>query len=137
MTFWHAVRLASGMMQPRPLVLVAEDDHEMRRLVADAIRRDGYDVEELADGGRLLVRVARDGAGIALVVTDVRMPVCSGLDVVRGLREANRTVPVIVMTAFGDDEMRERAAALGALLFDKPFAMDSLRAAVRSIVPAP
>ena len=123
----------------RPLVLLAEDDHEMRRLVADALRGDGYDVEELPDGSWLLGRVARAHAepplSVALILTDVRMPGCSGLDVLKGVRAARWQVPFILMTAFGDDEIRESALALGATLFDKPFAIEELCAAVRLLVP--
>jgi DNA-binding response OmpR family regulator len=126
-------------MPERPLVLLAEDDHEMRRMLADALRRDGYDVEELADGGRLLVRIARahqsPPLSVSLILSDIRMPVCSGLDIVKGLREARWEVPVILMTAFGDDEVRERAAALGATLVDKPFALEDLRRTVRALLP--
>jgi DNA-binding response OmpR family regulator len=127
------------MSAARPIVLVAEDDHEMRRLVADALRRDGYDVDELADGGRLLVRIALGRAepdlAVALIVSDIRMPGCSGLDVLQGLRDEDWRMPVILMTAFGDDEVRERATGLGATLFDKPFALGDLRAAVRALLP--
>jgi DNA-binding response OmpR family regulator len=69
-----------------------------------------------------------------LIVSDLRMPVCSGLDIVKGLREAHWNTPVILMTAFGDDETRARADKLGALLFDKPFQMNVLRLVVRNLL---
>jgi DNA-binding response OmpR family regulator len=124
----------------RPRVLVADDDTEMRRLVAESLRKDDYDVVEEVDGGRLLVRIAaiyafeRTVDPFDLIVSDIRMPVCSGLDIVKGLRDAHWRTPVILMTAFGDDETRRRAEALGALLFDKPFQMKTLRLAVRSLL---
>jgi DNA-binding response OmpR family regulator len=126
--------------QIRSRVLVADDDHQMRRLVAESLRKDGYDVSEEADGGRLLVRIAaiyafeRTVDPFDLIVSDIRMPVCSGLDIVKGLRDAHWRIPIILMTAFGDHETRQRAEALGALLFDKPFQMGALRAAVRSLL---
>jgi DNA-binding response OmpR family regulator len=123
----------------RPRVLVADDDAEMRSLVAESLRKDDYDVVEEADGGRLLVRIAaiytlgdtRDP--VDLIVSDIRMPVCSGLDIL-GLRDAHWRTPVILMTAFGDDETRARAEKLGALLFDKPFQMSVLRLVVRGLL---
>ena len=124
----------------RPRVLVAEDDVEMRRLVADALRKDGYDLVEETDGGRLLVRVAaiynfqRTADPFDLIVSDIRMPVCSGLDILKGLRDAHWHTPVILMTAFGDDETRARAERLGTHLFDKPFTMQALRAKVRELL---
>jgi DNA-binding response OmpR family regulator len=112
----------------------------MRQLVAESLRKDGYDVIEESDGGRLLVRVAsvysshRPAEPFDLIVSDIRMPVCSGLQILKGLREARWTTPVILMTAFGDDETKERADKLGALLFDKPFRMDVLRLVVRGLL---
>lgn len=124
----------------RPRVLVADDDVEMRRLVAESLRKDDYEVIEEADGGRLLVRIAaiytlggtRDP--VDLIVSDIRMPVCSGLDILKGLRDAHWNTPVILMTAFGDDETRARAEKLGALLFDKPLHMSVLRLVVRDLL---
>ena len=91
-------------------VLVAEDDPEMRRLVVEALRKDGHDVIEASDGGRLLVHLAeafdRDPtlACLDVVVSDMRMPVCSGLDLFERLAEARWKVPFILMTAFGDED---------------------------------
>ena len=129
-----------------PRVLVADDDPEMRRLVCDSLRRDGYEIVEETDGGRLLVRVAAFYAfgGISqpvdLIVTDIRMPVCTGLDIVHGMREARWETPVILMTAFADDDVCRRAKKLDAVLFNKPFQMADLRETVRSLLatrPAP
>jgi CheY-like chemotaxis protein len=120
-------------------VLVAEDDREMRRLVVEVLRKDGHEVTEATDGGRLLVRIAevfhRDPtmAAVDVIVSDVRMPVCSGLDLVERLFEARWRVPCILMTAFGDDDIRRRAGAVGALLLDKPLSLDELRDAVRRV----
>jgi CheY-like chemotaxis protein len=117
-------------------VLVAEDDREMRRLVVEALRKDGHDVTEAADGGRLLVRLAevfdRDPAmaAVDIIVSDVRMPICSGLDLIERMFEARWRIPCILMTAFGDDDIRRRAGAVGALLLDKPLSLEELREAV-------
>jgi DNA-binding response OmpR family regulator len=112
----------------------------MRRLVIDALRRDDYDVVDVTDGGQLLVRItdfyrvhpAPDP--IDLIVTDVRMPVCSGFDIIQGLRDAAWHTPVIIMTAFGDDQARARARKLNAVLLDKPFEMSTLRKHVRELL---
>jgi DNA-binding response OmpR family regulator len=120
-------------------VLVAEDDPEMRRLVVEALRKDAHEVIEAADGGRMLVRLAEffetdpHMLSVDVIVTDMRMPVCSGLDLLERLAEARWKVPCILMTAFGDDETRQRARRIGAVLLDKPLGMDSLRAAVKAI----
>jgi DNA-binding response OmpR family regulator len=121
-------------------VLLAEDDAEMRALVASALRQDGYEIIEVSDGGRMLVQLASAyGAGqrresYDLLISDIRMPVCSGLQILESLRSAHWTTPAILMTAFGDDRTRKRASGLGALLFAKPFDVDDLRTAVMHLL---
>jgi two-component system cell cycle response regulator CpdR len=121
-------------------ILVAEDDAEMRRLIVEALRKDGHDVIEASDGGQLQVAIAdesfRDPALSQLggVVSDVRMPVCGGLDVLERLVLRQQHVPFILITAFGDDETRRRAKRLGALLLDKPLSLDVLREAMADLI---
>jgi two-component system, response regulator, stage 0 sporulation protein F len=118
----------------KPRILLAEDDDEMRTLVAGALRADGHDVVEVGDGGRMLVRLARGylvgSTPYDLLVSDIRMPVCSGLQILESLRLARWPTPAILMTAFGDEQTRARAEVLGAVIFMKPFDMDDLRTAV-------
>ena len=120
-------------------VIVAEDDPEMRRLVVEALRKDGHQVTEATDGGRLLVHIAeafdRDPSLslVDVIVSDVRMPICTGLELLERLADARWRVPMILMTAFGDEDTRRRAERVGALLFDKPLSLDALRAAVNRL----
>lgn len=137
----NEVTNTSAQTPRRSRVLVAEDDAEMRILVARALRKDGYDVIEVADGVRLMLeltdRLMRFGSlgDVDLVVTDVRMPGRDGLEIAEILHGMTRRVPVILMTGFGDEDVRRRAVALGAVLFDKPFRLDDLRAAAVALVP--
>jgi DNA-binding response OmpR family regulator len=125
----------TGFVPPARLLL-AEDDPELRQMVAGALRGDGYDVVEVRDGGRLLVEIGSayldeiPADAFDLLISDVRMPVCNGLQILEGLRLAQWRTPAIVMSAFGDDAMRERVHSLGAAYFDKPFDLDDLRTAV-------
>lgn len=139
---WRAS--ASCLVEPRSgpfRILLAEDDADMRSVVADALRGDGHEVVELADGGRLLVDIAtrlKDGSGgesLDLIVSDIRMPICSGLQILAALRDAHWRTPVILMTAFGDEATRRHAESLAAVLFDKPFDIDDLRTAVANLLP--
>jgi DNA-binding response OmpR family regulator len=104
------------------------------------MRKDGFEVIEANDGGRLLVQVTsayeHPDAEVDLIISDIRMPICTGLQILKGLRDARWTVPVILMTAFGDDSVRANAEALNAVLFDKPFALDDLRTTVMSLLSA-
>jgi DNA-binding response OmpR family regulator len=114
-------------------ILVAEDDPAMLSILAETLVLDGFDVECVDDGGRLLVEIVRArpaSRAIDLVVADIRMPTCTGLQILEAVRATHRELPVILMTAFGDDETRERVEELGAILFDKPFDPKELSAAV-------
>jgi CheY-like chemotaxis protein len=116
-------------------VLVADDDEDMRALVVDTLRADGYVVTEARDGAELLdhlVRAVDDPLQRPdVVVTDVRMPNLSGLGVLDALRRAHVEIPVVVMTVFAHDSVRTLARRLGAVgLLKKPFDVDDLRTAV-------
>jgi two-component system response regulator (stage 0 sporulation protein F) len=117
-------------------VLVAEDDCEMRRLVVEALAKDGHVVLEATDGAGLLDALAEalghdpGDARVDVVVSDLRMPGFTGLEVVECLSLADQRLPFILMTAFGDDDVRRRASAAGALLLDKPLSLGELRGAV-------
>ena len=115
----------------------------MLEVVALTLRNEGYDVVEERDGGRLLVRVAAiytfGGTvdPIDLIVSDICMPVCSGLDILQGLRDAHWSTPVILMTALRDDDVRRRATNLGASLLEKPVRMADLLAEVKALLSSP
>jgi len=138
---YYTLEEASQMLRPHH-VLVAEDDREMRVLVADALRRDGYQVTEAESGSQLAEILGTDllggheGSPIDLIISDIRMPGFSGLAVLRHLRRADWAMPFILITAYGDDETHQEARRLGAAaVFDKPFDVDDLRTLVLNIVP--
>ena len=111
-------------------ILLAEDDASMRRWLVDVLRRDGHEVLEARNGAELLVRM-RDSGRVDVVVTDVRMPGMSGLDAIACLHDAAVGVPVVVVTAFGDDETHRAAERFGAVaVLDKPFGVTALREAL-------
>ena len=119
-------------------ILLAEDDGEMRSLAAAALRSDGFEVVEVANGLQLLDFLAALLAGeppalqAQLIVSDVRMPGVTGLSVLAGLHGAGVDVPVILITAFADEETRAAAERFGAFaVLDKPFEMAALRSLVR------
>jgi DNA-binding response OmpR family regulator len=124
-----------------PRILLADDDLVLRLLVAAALREDGYEVLESQDGGRLLVQIAGAYAGRGreticdMIVSDIRMPVCSGVQILEGLRKAHWTTPVILITGFGTEVMRKKVESLRAIMLDKPFDLDDLRTVVASLLP--
>ena len=139
--------LESGRQPPNRLVpttqriLVADDDPDLRALIASALRRNGYDVAEAGNGMEAIDRIAptlwtrRDG--FMAIVADVCMPDLTGLDLLAALRCARLETPVVLMTAFGDEEVRAEAGSLGATaVLDKPFNLDELHAAVQKAMPS-
>lgn len=110
------------------VVLLAEDDNELRRLLAAVLRRQGFRIEEVTDGFSLRDRLQCPPLP-DFVVSDVRMPGLSGLEVFQLLRwKALPIPPFVVITGFGDEAAHELAAGLGAVAtFDKPFDVDELR----------
>jgi CheY-like chemotaxis protein len=118
-------------------ILVAEDDPDLRMLIAAALGRDGHDIVTAADGTEILELLAatigepESTRQFDLIVSDVRMPGWSGLDVLAGLRHYPLVPPVVLITAFGDEQLHADARRLGAVAtLDKPFDVDDLRAVV-------
>ncbi|MCC7384649.1 MAG: response regulator transcription factor [Deltaproteobacteria bacterium] len=120
-------------------VLVAEDDTEMRKLVAEALRGEGYRVTEVASGNALLGHLHTSlSFGVPdapdLVVSDVRMPGWNGLEVL-AIAQGLACPPMLLITAFGDRETHRLAGELGAAaMIDKPFDIDDLLGRVREIL---
>jgi DNA-binding response OmpR family regulator len=118
-------------------VVVAEDDHQFRAMRCQALQADGYEVVEARDGTELgqLVRSlllrSNGGCTVELMIADVRMPGASGLSVLSELRRSDWNTPVILISAFADDELAVEAARLGAIVVDKPFDLQELMWFVR------
>ena len=110
---------------PRSLILTVDDDASMRDVLIKGLTSDSLAVEAVASAETALERVA--GGDIDAVVTDLRMPGLSGLDLCRQIVERCGDVPVIVITAFGDYETAVSAIRAGAYDFlSKPVRLDVL-----------
>lgn len=111
-------------------VLIAEDNKEMRRLLVWALEKRGFRVAEACNGPDLLYRLstqADPGSRFDLLVSDVRMPHMTGLEVIQGLQSVRRLLPpTVLITAFGDEQIHRKAADLGAVVVDKPFELEEL-----------
>jgi DNA-binding NtrC family response regulator len=123
-----------------PRVLLAEDDAEMREMIAQVLRRDGYDVIEARDGFQLLQYLATHTPAaedaVDIVISDIRMPGKTGLDVLAGLRFADPATPVVLITGFGDLRTHLEAKRLGAAaVLDKPFDLQQLRSVIVNLLP--
>src|SRR5579864_1390805 len=110
---------------PAGRILLVEDRDSLRRLLARALADDGYEVAASATGGdavRLLGERAFD-----LVLTDLKLPDLSGLEVLAASRQAQPRVPVLVLTGFGSVAAAVEAMKLGAYDFlEKPLELPDL-----------
>jgi signal transduction histidine kinase len=117
-----------------PLVLVVEDNTDMRRFVAESLATD-FRVAEASNGAEGLAQAA--ALRPDLVVSDVMMPQMSGDEMVRALRadDCLRDVPVLLLTAKTDDALRIRLLREGAQDYlSKPFLVEELRARAGNLV---
>lgn len=78
-------------------ILVAEDDRELCRLFAHVLIKNGYSVKEVSNGKEALEAVGADYYD--LIISDIMMPVMDGYELVRSLREAGNTTPILMITA--------------------------------------
>ena len=122
--------------RPNVRVLVAEDDADMRSLVAATLRADGYDVDEAIDGSDALMSITASRIpgheDYDLVLSDVRMPVMTGVELATRLKRMGYATPLLLMSAFADATLHEQAGKLGLGMLAKPFDLDDLRVAVTS-----
>ena len=120
-------------------VLLGEDDDELRARVAWGLRVRGIEVTEARNGREMLdylqwlFLAGYRQHSLDAIVTDIQMPGATGLDILSGLRRAEWTTPVILVTGFPDDDVEAEAKRLGALaVLPKPFDMAELRRLVCS-----
>src|SRR5690349_11363184 len=112
-----------------PLLLV-EDKNELRAMLRKALERNGHSVDEATDGSAAIQKLRNKR--YQMVLTDLKMPGASGLDVLRESKQADATIPVILLTAFGSVEEAVSAMKEGAFDFiQKPVDLDHLKVLVQ------
>jgi CheY-like chemotaxis protein len=116
----------------QPVVLIVEDDREMRSLLCDELYDLGVSIRQAVDGDEAL-RLVLD-ARPSLILTDLRMP-AGGLDYISRLRTFAPGVPMVLITSFGDPQTKAGALAIGVeAYFDKPVRLSELRGAVQRLL---
>src|SRR5919109_85565 len=127
----HRRQRISAMPSDKPIVHVIDDDEAVREVLSFQLGSAGIEGRAFASPGAFLgvAPTAQEGC----VITDVRMPGLSGIDLLRRLRELKLAVPVVVITAHGDIPLAVEAMRIGAVDFlEKPFEDEVLLASVRS-----
>lgn len=135
--FWHhaAVTTATHAV-PRPVILVAEDEESVRRMIGLVLRAAGYDSVLCADGLDAAERLEA-GEHVDAVLMDLRMPRMGGLELVARLRRRpeSEALPVVAMSAYNDEVQEREAIAAGADAFlAKPFTVDDLSRALAAVL---
>lgn len=116
----------------RAVLLVVEDDRDMRSLLCDELWDEGFQLREAANGDEALIAVME--AVPDLIVTDLKMP-AGGIDYVSRLRTFAPHCPIILMTAFGNTKTKEEALKSGATAyFDKPVHLSELKATIHALL---
>jgi DNA-binding response OmpR family regulator len=120
------------MPAKKTTVVAADDDPQLLRLVTRNLQLEGYDVIAVSDGQQALTQI--DQQVPDLVLLDVMMPKLDGFTVCHRVREFS-TVPIIIVTARGQDQDKVRGLDLGADDYlTKPFSVDELLARVRAVL---
>src|SRR5947207_10798642 len=111
-------------------ILVVDDERSMRELMAIVLRREGYDVL-LAENGRSAISLL-EREPVDLLISDIKMPDVSGVEVLRAAKAIDRDILGIMITAFASTETAVEAMRLGACDYlSKPFDVDLLKMKVR------
>lgn len=114
------------------VVLIAEDDRDMRSLLCDELSDTGYHLREARDGHEALLAVLQSVPD--LILTDFRMP-AGGMDYIGRLRTMAPTCPIVVITGFGDQILKTQILKAGATAyFDKPVRLSELKACVKQLL---
>src|ERR1700729_1439271 len=120
---------------PKPLVLVVEDEAPLATILRDNLEKQGFRVDEAADGQEALTKIAENQPD--LVLLDWMLPVMSGIEVCRQMRRraTTRDLPVIMVTARTEDQDAVRALNTGADDYiTKPFNLEALLARMRALL---
>jgi DNA-binding response OmpR family regulator len=116
-------------------VLLVDDEDQLRRVMKDLLERDGYKVFEAGDGAQAIEQV--DIHAPDILVLDLNLPGLDGYGVITQLRSRQTTehIPIIVLTAKGDEDNEVRVFELGADDFlSKPFRARALSARIQAVL---
>lgn len=124
-------------MRAEGIAVVADDDEDARGLVAGVARKLGLRVIEASDGIHLLTCVRdvwQHDEKVMLVISDIGMPQCDGIQATQELLRSEPSLPVVLMTAFSDQATVKSAKASGALLvLRKPFSLSALEKVIAEV----
>ena len=114
-------------------ILIVDDESEMRSALCHALTRSGFSVESAAGGTEALLKLKK--TSISLVITDLKMPEMSGMEVLGAAKKIVPGIPVIVITAYGSIHNAVEAMQAGAADYLlKPFSFETLETTVKKVL---
>jgi DNA-binding NtrC family response regulator len=114
-------------------ILIIEDDEEMRSLLKEFLNEEGYETDSVDNGSEAYRRLVMEL--FDLIITDIRMPGLTGLDILPGVKKLQPEASVIAITAFGSEEVHHKVFERGATAYlEKPLHLENLRELVQRIV---
>jgi DNA-binding NtrC family response regulator len=124
--------MATVTKQKATVLLIVEDDREMRSLLCDEFSGKGYQLREARDGDEAFVTVLQSVPD--LILTDLRMP-AGGDDYISRLRTVAPLCPIVVITGFGDARLKAQVMKAGAnAYFDKPVRLADLKSCIERLL---
>jgi len=119
----------------RPLVAIVDDDASMRETTKDLLQSVGISAATFESAESLLK--SKRLKSISCLITDMRMPGMTGLELHQHLVASNHAIPTVLVTAYPDERLREQALKANVRYLAKPFAANDLLDWVRSAVHGP
>ena len=114
-------------------ILIVDDQHGIRLLLNEVFKKQGYETFLAANGIEAL-RIF-DEEKIDCVLLDMKIPGMNGTEILRHLKERNSAIPVVMMTAYGEQNIIKEALELGAAsYFTKPFNIFDIQNEVKKIL---
>jgi DNA-binding response OmpR family regulator len=114
-------------------ILIIEDDNEMRSLLNDFFLEEGFKTDSVDNGSEAFRKLAK--GSFDLIITDVKMPGLTGLDILPGIKKLQPEVPIIVITAFGSEDVHRKAFERGATAYlEKPIHLHQLRRLMNKMI---
>jgi two-component system cell cycle sensor histidine kinase/response regulator CckA len=117
-------------------ILLVEDEAMVRTVAERALARHGYKVLTANNGEEALERIEQGGEEVALLISDVVMPLMDGPTMVREVRKAHPDMPILFMSGYAEEQLRKSIDIANVAFLPKPFSVQELAEAVRRVLAA-